>query len=30
MQKYDGDRLEESRFNQYWQANLKEITTKHI
>ena len=30
MQTYDSDRLEETRFNQYWQDNLKEITVKHI
>lgn len=30
MTKYDAERKEEIRFCQYWQDNLKEITTKHI
>jgi cephalosporin-C deacetylase-like acetyl esterase len=30
MSKYDEERKEESRFTQYWNENLKEITTKHI
>ena len=30
MSKYDGERKEEIRFNQYWNENLKEITVKHI
>ena len=30
MAKFDGERKEEIRFNQYWNENLKEITVKHI
>ena len=30
MSKFDGERKEEIRFNQYWNENLKEITVKHI
>ena len=30
MSKFDSLRQEEDRFNEYWEANLKEITVKHI
>ena len=30
MTKFDEERKEEVRFQQYWDGNLKEITTKHI
>lgn len=30
MTKFDAEREEELRFQQYWQDNLKEITVKHI
>ena len=30
MTKYDDERKEDVRFQQYWAENLKEITVKHI
>lgn len=30
MTKFDAERKEETRFQQYWDENLKEITVKHI
>ena len=30
MSKFDSERKEEVRFQEYWQENLKEITVKHI
>jgi len=30
MTKFDSERKEEVRFQQYWGENLKEITVKHI
>lgn len=30
MSKFDSERKEEVRFQEYWQENLKEITQKHI
>ena len=30
MSKFDDERKEEVRFQEYWQENLKEITVKHI
>ena len=30
MSKFDSERKEEMRFQEYWQENLKEITVKHI
>ena len=30
MSKFDSERKEEIRFQEYWQENLKEITVKHI
>jgi hypothetical protein len=30
MHKYDSLRTEETRHNNYWKNNLKEITVKHI
>lgn len=30
MAKYDNERLEEVRFQEYWTQNLSEITVKHI
>lgn len=30
MSRFDEERKNELRFAQYWQENLKEITTKHI
>ena len=30
MERFDGLRKEELRFNSYWAQNLKEITIKHI
>ena len=30
MSKFDQERKEEERFQEYWQENLKEITIKHI
>ena len=30
MTKFDDERKEEVRFQEYWQENLKEITVKHI
>jgi hypothetical protein len=30
VERFDGLRKEEHRFNAYWAQNLKEITSKHI
>jgi hypothetical protein len=30
MMRFDEERKEELRFNNYWNENLKEITKKHI